>query len=192
MKMVSEAISKAAWKAVSLAAISLLPLAAQTPVGTPTGGAFNNQDYQKPEKCLPCHQRQYDELRSAVKSGYRSVSPLMNGLELSANFLNGGLLRPVYADSTKLDPDGTALNTNMFTTSSFTQMRQVQAGFCLSCHDPHVERMGDDPTKREVAELMGVLKDFRPDLIRPLRDYHLVDAQGRQVLPDQQIGRAHV
>ena len=35
---------------------------------------------------------------------------------------------------------------------------------------------------------MGVLQDFRPDLIRPLRDYHLVDAQGRQVLPDQ-IGR---
>ena len=31
-----------------------------------------------PEKCLPCHQRQYDELRSAVKAGYRSVSPLMN------------------------------------------------------------------------------------------------------------------
>ena len=90
MKMVSEAISKAAWKAVSLAAISLLPLAAQTPVGTPTGGAFNNQDYQKPEKCLPCHQRQYDELRSAVKAGYRNVSPLMNGLEIASNFLSGG------------------------------------------------------------------------------------------------------
>src|SRR5579871_1062784 len=61
-------------------------------------GPFKPQTYQRPEACLPCHQRQYDELRSAVKSGYRSVSPLMNGLELSANFLNGGLLRPVYAD----------------------------------------------------------------------------------------------
>src|ERR1700681_907428 len=84
---------------------------------------MNPQPYQRPEKCLPCHQRQYDELRSAVKAGYRSVSPLMNGLELSANFLNGGLLRPVYADSTKLNPDGTALNTNMFTTPQFTKMR---------------------------------------------------------------------
>jgi len=112
----------------------------------------------------------------------------MNGLELSANFLNGGLLRPVYADSTKLLPDGTPLDSNMFTTPSFTEMRQVQAGFCLSCHDPHVERMGDDPTKREVAELMGVLADFRPDLIRPLRDYHLIDAQGHQVLPDEPGG----
>ena len=175
-------------KAAGLAAISLLPLVCQTPVGTPTGSGFNEQDYQPPEKCLPCHQRQYNELRSAVKAGYRSVSPLMNGLELSANFLNGGLLRPVYADSTKLTPDGTALNTNMFTTPAFTHMRQVQAGFCLSCHDPHVERMGDDPNKREVAELIGVMQDFRPDLIRPLRDYHLVDSQGRQVLPDQPGG----
>src|SRR6266849_5186846 len=106
---------------------------------------MNPQPYQRPEKCLPCHQRQYDELRSAVKSGYRNISPLMNGLELSANFLNGGLLRPVYADSTKLLPDGTALNTNTFTTPSFTQIRQVQAGFCLTCHNPHVERLGDDP-----------------------------------------------
>jgi hypothetical protein len=180
MNRASEAVSKL----VGIAAISLLPLPAQTPVGTPPAAPFNNQDYQRPEKCLPCHQRQYDELRSAVKSGYRNISPLMNGLELSANFLNGGLLRPVYADSTKLLPDGTALNTNTFTTPSFTQIRQVQAGFCLTCHNPHVERMGDDPNLREVAELSGVLQDFRPDLIRPLRDYHLVDAQGRQILPD--------
>ena len=174
MKMVSEAISR-----IALAPMLVLPLIGQT---------FNNQDYQRPENCLPCHQRQYDELRSAVKSGYRSISPLMNGLELSANFLNGGLLRPVYADSPKLLPDGAAMNTNMFTTPAFTQMRQVQAGFCFTCHDPHVERMGDDPAKREVAELAGVLQDFRPDLIRPLRDYHLVDSQGRQVLPDQPGG----
>src|SRR5260370_28649848 len=91
------------------------------------------------EKCLPFHQRQYDELRSAVKSGYRNISPLMNGLELSANFLNGGLLRPVYADSTKLLPDGIALNTNTFTTPSFTQIRQVQAGFFLTCPHPPLE-----------------------------------------------------
>lgn len=184
MKLVSEAISRR----IGVAAIALLPAIAQTPVGTPGATPFNDQEYQKPEKCLPCHQRQYDELRSAVKAGYRSVSPLMNGLELSANFLNGGLLRPVYADSTKLNPDGSPLNTNMFTTPVFTHMRQVQAGFCFTCHDPHVERMGDDPAKREVAELAGVLGDFRPDLIRPLRDYYLVDAQGRQVLPSEPGG----
>jgi len=160
-------------------------------LATATVGAqavFNNQDYQRPEKCLPCHQRQYDELRSAVKSGYRNISPLMNGLEVSANFLNGGLLRPVYADSPKLLPDGTAMNTNMFTTPAFTNLRQVQAGFCLTCHNPHTERMGDSPTTREVAELTGILNDFRPDLFRPLRDYHLVDASGNQVLPDQPGG----
>ena len=146
--------------------------------------SFLHQDYQPPKHCTPCHQREYDELRSSVMAGYRNVSPLFNGLELSANFLNGGLLRPVYADSTKTLPDGAPLNSNMFTTPSFTAIRQVQAGFCVTCHNPHVERMGDDPAKREVPELAGVGPDFRPDLIRPLRDYSLVDAQGKQLLPD--------
>jgi hypothetical protein len=177
-------------RVIFLTGVLCFSLSAQIPVRSPAGAVFNNQDYQRPEKCLPCHQRQYDELRSAVKSGYRNISPLMNGLELSANFLNGGLLRPVYADSTKLLPDGVALNTNMYTTSAFTHMRQVQAGFCLSCHNPHIERMGDDPKLREVPELAGVLQDFRPDLIRPLRDYHLVDGQGRQIIPDQPGGPA--
>ncbi len=154
------------------------PILAQTAAVT-----FRDQDYQRPEKCLPCHQREYDELRSAVKAGYRNVSPLFNGLELSANFLNGGLLRPVYADSTKLLPDGTALKSNMYTTPAFTQIRQVQAGFCVTCHNPTVQRAGDDPTKREVAELAGVGPQFQPELIRPLRDYSLVDSQGHQVLP---------
>lgn len=112
------------------------------------------------------------------------MSPLFNGLELSGNFLSGGLLRPVYSDSTKLGPDGTALTSNMYTTPAFTQMRQVQAGFCFTCHNPHVERMGNNPNTREVPELTDVLNNFRPDLIRPLRDYHLVDAQGNQILPD--------
>ncbi len=62
--------------------------------------SFKAQPFQRPEKCLPCHQRQYDELHSAVKSGYRNVSPLFNGLESAANLVNGGLLRPVYRDST--------------------------------------------------------------------------------------------
>jgi hypothetical protein len=120
----------------------------------------------------------------------RSASPLMNGLELSANFLNGGLLRPVYADSNKALPDGTPLTTNMFTSPVLTNNRQVQAGFCFTCHNPHVERMGDNPNTREVPELNGVLNDFRPDQIRPLRDYYLNDAHGNQVLPAQPGGPA--
>src|SRR5262252_8771643 len=136
-----------------------LPVVAQTPPVV----SFLNQDYQPAQKCLPCHQRQYDELRSAVKAGYRNVSPLFNSLEMSANFLNGGLLRPVYADSTKLLPEGTPLKTNMFTTPAFTSIRQVQSGFCLSCHNPHVELAGDDPEKREVPELTGVGSEFQPE-----------------------------
>src|SRR5215470_12384253 len=110
---------------------------------------MNPQPYQRPEKCLPCHQRQYDELRSAVKAGYRNVSPLMNGLEIASNFLSGGLLRPVYADSSKVAVDGTPLRSNLASTKSFTNVNQVQAGFCLSCHNPHIEAIGEDPSKRE-------------------------------------------
>ena len=61
---------------------------------TPPGPQIVAQPFQRPEKCLPCHQRQYTELRQAVKAGYRSVSPLLNGLEVAGNVINGGLLRP--------------------------------------------------------------------------------------------------
>jgi hypothetical protein len=165
-------------------------LLAQLPTGGPTDATFKDQDYQPPENCLPCHQRQYDELRSSVKSGYRNVSPLFNALESSANFLNGGLLRPVYSDSNVVLPDGVPLNTNMFTTPVLGEIRQVQAGFCFTCHNPNMERDGNDPTKREVPQLSGLQAAFRPDLLRPLRDYHLVDPLGRQVLPDAPGGPA--
>src|SRR5580704_10286211 len=108
-----------------LALLGALPIMGQTPVGgVPTTEVpFKNQEFQRPQACLPCHQRQFDELRSSVKSGYRNVSPLFNGLESSANLLNGGLLRPVYSDSTKTLTlaDGTIIpfNTNMFTTRDF-------------------------------------------------------------------------
>jgi hypothetical protein len=157
-------------------------LAAQTPVGNPPSSFFRDQPYQRPENCLPCHQRQYNELRSAVKAGYRNVSPLFNGLELATNFLTGGLLRPVYADSTIVLPDGALLNTNMFTSPVLTETRQVQAGFCFSCHNAYVERMGDNPHTREVPPLDGLQADFRPGLIRPMRDYQLVDQNGNQIL----------
>src|SRR6266567_3348947 len=107
----------------------LAPLVSgQTTAGSPVQ-SMNPQPYQRPEACLPCHQRQYDELRSAVKAGYRNVSPLMNGLELASNFLSGGLLRPVYSDSFKIAVDGTALKSNLASTPSFTNVNQAQAGF---------------------------------------------------------------
>jgi hypothetical protein len=161
-------------------------LLAQTPVGGPSESPFKDQDYQQPQNCLPCHQRQYDELRSSVKSGYRNVSPLFNGLELTGNFLSGGLLRPVYADSTKTITlaDGKIIpfNSNMFTTREFQDANQVRAGFCLSCHNGPFVRRADDPSLREVAELSGTGANFVPEQIRPLRDYHLVDGSGRQIL----------
>ena len=79
----------------SALAVSVMAGPAQTPVGNPSFFTLRDQPYQRAEDCLPCHQRQYDELRSAVKSGYRSVSPLFNGLELAGNFVSGGRLRPV-------------------------------------------------------------------------------------------------
>ncbi|MDQ6665881.1 MAG: hypothetical protein M3Z23_15990, partial [Acidobacteriota bacterium] len=155
--------------------------------GTPSLEA-SSRPYQRPEACLPCHQRQYDELRSAVKAGYRNVSPLMNGLELASNFLTGGLLRPVYGDSTKIAVDGTPLRSNLVSTPSFTNISQARAGFCISCHNPHLQLMGEDPKKREVPELPGTGVDFRPDLIRPLRDFHLTSSAGDQVLPSEAGG----
>src|SRR5579862_1167621 len=117
---------------IFFAAAGFFRLSAQTPVPNPFESAFRGQDYQRPENCLPCHQRQFDELHSSVKSGYRNVSPLFNGLEVSGNLLGGGLLRPVYADSTVVLPDGVLLNTNMFTSSPITETRQDQAGFCFT------------------------------------------------------------
>ena len=119
----------------------------QTPTGNPTSVPFKPQTYNPPENCLPCHQRQFDELSSSVKSGYRNVSPLFNGLETAGNFINGGLLRPVYHDSPVILPDGVNLNTNMFTTPVMTEIRQLQAGFCFTCHDANIERLGENLTQ---------------------------------------------
>ena len=128
-----------------------------------------------------------------MKSGYRNVSPLFNGLESAGNLVNGGLLRPVYKDSTIVLPDGTLLNTNMFTSPILTETRQVQAGFCFTCHNANIEVLGEDPTTREVPQLAGLgtcnpappagQQCFQPQLFRPLRDYVMVDANGNQILP---------
>ena len=156
-------------------------------------GPFNSQDYQRPQVCMPCHQRQYDELRSSVKSGYRNVSPLFNGLEASANFLNGGLLRPVYATSTKTITLGNGsiipFNTNMFTTPVFQNINQIRAGFCLGCHNGPYLTQGEGGTTHEVPELAGTGTSFVPEIFRPLRDYHLVDSE-RQSDPSRRRSAA--
>ena len=163
--------------------LSITVAASQTSTGNPATFSIQGQAYQRAEQCLPCHQRQYDELRTAVKSGYRNVSPLFNSLELAGNFLSGGRLRPVYGDSTKISSDGTPLRSNLVSTKKFTHINQMQAGFCIGCHTPHAILMGEDPDKREIPELSGVGAAFQPGVIRPLRDYHLVDSSGRQILP---------
>lgn len=158
----------------------------QTPVANVTNPVqFQAQPFQRPEACLPCHQRQFDELRQAVKAGYRNVSPLFNGLEAAGNLVNGGLLRPVYSDSTIVLPDGTLLNTNMFSSPILTEPRQVQAGFCVTCHNANIEMMGENPHTREVPALTGLGTLFDPTIFRPLRDYAMVDGSGQQLIPPQ-------
>jgi hypothetical protein len=167
------------------------------PTGNVVQDQFRAQPFERPEACLPCHQRQYNELYSSVKSGYRNVSPLFNGLESAGNFISGGLLRPVYSDSTIVLSDGTHLNTNMFTTQLYTETRQVQAGFCFSCHNADIEVLGENPSQREVPALAGlsdptspnyIAPGFQPTTFRPLRDYVLVDSNGNQVLPAEPGG----
>jgi hypothetical protein len=154
----------------------------QTPVRKSPEVPLKAQDIQPAKNCLPCHQRQYDELRSSVKSGYRNVSPLFNGLETAGNLITGGVLRPVYGDSTKIASDGTPLKTNMFTSPVITNGSQLRAGFCFTCHAANAERLGEDPSKREIPEITTGA-GFRPDQLRPLRDYHFVDSGGKQMLP---------
>jgi hypothetical protein len=181
---------------VGASVLCLLELGCNTQVQSvtnPAQVAFKPQAFQRPENCLPCHQRQFDELRGAVKSGYRNVSPLFNGLESAGNLASGGLLRPVYGDSTIRLGDGTLLNTNMYSSPILTETRQVQAGFCFTCHNANVEVLGEDPAKREVPQIAGLgtcnppppagQQCFQPELFRPLRDYAMVDANGNQLLP---------
>jgi hypothetical protein len=176
-------------KLIALYVLGVWAAVAQTPTGNGTDVPFKSQPIQQPQNCLPCHQRQYEELRQSVKSGYRNVSPLFNGLETAGNFITGGLLRPVYSTSTKTDSStGQPLTTNMFTSSPIADGTELRAGFCYTCHNANYERLGNDPTKREVPEVTTGAASaagggFRPDLFRPLRDYHMVDSSGNQLLP---------
>lgn len=171
--------TRRAWSLLFLAG----GLSAQTPTGNPTGVGFAYQQFSDASgECKACHPRQYFEMKQAVHFGYRNISPLFNGLEIASNFFTGGLVRPVYGDSKKTLPDGTPLNTNMLTTPTFTNILQADAGFCYTCHQALMERKGEDPAQRNVPEI-ATGNAFRPDLIRPLRDYNILDANGNQVLP---------
>ncbi len=126
-------------------ALSLLFLAgglsAQTPTGNPTGAPFKYQPLTDASgECKACHPRQYFEMKQAVHFGYRNISPLFNALEVASNFFTGGLVRPIYGDSTKTRPDGSPLNTNMFSTPLFTNVLQADAGLCYTCHQVLMER----------------------------------------------------
>ncbi|MEQ9496680.1 MAG: hypothetical protein RIT81_07475 [Deltaproteobacteria bacterium] len=158
------------------------------------------QPYQPPQNCAPCHQRQFDETQQSVMSGYRSVSPLMNSLELAGNFAaqgaleNGAIgnnLRPVYPQ------EGEEGGTNVLNSVPPTGGDQIRSAFCIGCHASAAVVLGDDPDRREIPEWEGVLEPEDPSCtqtstvacfrritnVRPLRDYHLVDANGEQVLP---------
>lgn len=130
-----------------------------------------SQAYQPPENCLPCHIRQYAELRQAVKSGYRSVSPTFNSLEITSNALllirnttrdpmTGNILdyptmvslRPFYA------PDKNIVSSKRYKKArdgSYAANDVVRAGFCLSCHAPISVLMGDDPN---LVETPGIVR----------------------------------
>jgi len=168
----------------ALAALLLAKgLSAQTPTGNPTGTTFLPQPVTDASgECKSCHPRQYFEMKQAVHFGYRNISPLFNALEVASNFFTGGLVRPVYGDSTKTLPDGTPLNTNMLSTPSYTNVLQADAAFCYTCHQALMLRKGEDPTQRAVPEI-ATGSAFRPDLLRPLRDYTILDANGNEVLP---------
>jgi len=158
-------------------------LFAQTPTGNPAGVGFPFQQLSDASgECKACHPRQYFEMKQAVHFGYRNVSPIFNGLEVASNFFTGGLVRPVYGDSTKVGSNGAPLNTNLFTTPQFTDVLQADAGFCYTCHQALMEFKGEDPNMRQVPEI-DTGANFHPDLLRPLRDYHILDANGNQALP---------
>ena len=163
-------------------------LSAQTPTGNPNGADFNFQPLGDASgECKSCHPRQYFEMKQSVHFGYRNISPVFNALEVASNFFNGGAVRPVYGDSTKKLANGAPLNTNMFTTPTFTDVAQANAGFCYTCHQSLMELKGEDPSMRQVPEI-ATGSAFRPDLLRPLRDYHILDANGNQALPAEPGG----
>ncbi len=148
---------------------------------------------QRNQTCQVCHERQYQETLQSVKSGYRSISPAFNTLELAGNFAAqaaleagaiGANLRPVYG------PDGE----NMVSAVEYDNADEVRSAFCIGCHNGAVVLQGEDG-EPEISSWEGGYDPAPPDAdnppavhpvirnVRPLRDDHFVNTAGEQVLP---------
>jgi hypothetical protein len=153
---------------------------------------------QRNQTCQECHERQFQETIQSVKSGYRSISPAFNTLELAGNFLSqpafeaGGIrnnLRPSYGAEDDIF--------NMISADEgYNNPNDARGAFCIGCHDAAIILLGEDPEQREIPEWEGRFVPARPapnnppttlpfiDNVRPLRDFHFIDTAGKQVLPD--------
>ena len=186
-----------------------------TRIADDTDSVGADQAFQRMEACQPCHERQFQETLQSVKSGYRSASPLFNGLEIASNFLLtiGFLqdpvinLRPLYQDPTFSDlPSGRNL---VSAEGGYQNQNEIRSGLCIGCHDGAHLLRGEDVAEREIPEWTGRLVSRMPgsgecgganqppccqhaDLPclpaivdgRPLRDYHFVNADNVQILPE--------
>jgi hypothetical protein len=128
-----------------------------------TSSVGADQDFQRMETCDTCHERQFDETIQSVKSGYRAVSPLFNGLEIASNFLLtiGFLqnpvinLRPLYQDPTFPDlPSGRNL---VSAEGGYQNQNEIRSGLCIGCHDGAQLLRGENIMTREIPEWTGRL-----------------------------------
>ncbi|MCA9553833.1 MAG: hypothetical protein KC933_27595, partial [Myxococcales bacterium] len=194
------------WCCECLALAGLLAACTGTVTEKPAPDDFVDapQTYLAPEQCAPCHARQYDETLQSVMSGYRAVSPAMNALELAGNFLAQPALeaeairnnlRPVYGTPSEA---GGPSGENSVSADVLDDANEARSAFCIGCHAPHAVLGGEDPARREIPEWTARFGEpdpscadtstvvcFRPiEGARPLRDHHLVDAEGKQVFPE--------
>ncbi len=166
------------------------------PPSTPSTPSGAQQSLQSMQTCATCHVRQYHETLQSVKAGYRSISPAFNSLELAGNFLvqaaleTGAIrnnLRPVYG----------ANGENMVSAESYDDANEARAALCIGCHDGAIILRGENPETREIPEwhakyaAPGPPDNDNPPAtlpailnVRPLRDFHFVDAAGKYVHPE--------
>ncbi len=163
------------------------------------------QTYQSPFACQPCHPRQFRENRQSVKSGYRNFSPTFNALELAGNTseatqlaFEAGVIQANLRPAANPDLDNFVAGGE---DGASQTADEVRGGFCLGCHSGHTIGLGVNSEKggapNEVPLWDGrFVANHAPgapegsrfvdgENIRPLRDYHLVDGNGNQVLPDE-------
>ena len=166
-----------------------------TPPTTETSGA--PMPLQTNQTCQVCHERQYQETLQSVKSGYRSISPAFNTLELAGNFFVQPALeaQPPNNIRNNLRPSYGAQNDppifNMVSADEgYNNRDDARGAFCIGCHDAAIILRGEDPEQREIPEWQGRFDPNPPPgtlpailNARPLRDFHFIDAVGEQVLP---------